>query len=413
MVSGGSVLLSWDYAPFIAFIAVMAILVFLDRKNIEAHGPLFIRRTSRGKGFLISAGKRLRRLWNPVGVIAVIVGFIASFFTIYSLADLLIKSAISMRPAAGVGLVLPSPVAVVAGGVIGVPLWHWLAAIILLLCVHEGLHGIMAVSQHMKIKSLGWIVLAVLPMGAFVEPDEKEVARKKPWPQLRFFAAGSFANIVLAFLVALVIAPLAINPLVTTTTGLQVFPQAGYPFAKSQELIQMTGNFSQQLSPVIILKAVNGFNVENYDQAQELFSELAIKSNQTVTLSLDVYVGNELSSMDIRLDAVENPSNKTRGYIGILYDKRSPVVVKAELLPWRGLIYFMTEMLQWIFIINLGVGMFNMLPLGPLDGKKMWDVALKRYMPRRYKAVMRVVQYLVLILLLAILVPSIASNFVG
>ena len=43
-------------------------------------------------------------------------------------------------------------------------------------------------------------------------------------------------------------------------------------------------------------------------------------------------------------------------------------------LPW---VYFMLlELFQWVFTLNLGIGMFNLLPLKPLDGGHMLEILL-------------------------------------
>jgi membrane-associated protease RseP (regulator of RpoE activity) len=396
---------------FIIFFAAVAVVVVYDWRNIEAHGPLLIRKTIRGKRFIIRTAIRFRRFWTHLGSVGVVAGFIASLYTLYMLIVILIDSIIAVKPAVGVGLVLPSPVAIVGGGFIGVPLWYWLAAAIVMFVVHEGAHGIIGASQNMKIKKLGWMLFTLLPIGAFVEPDEKDVAAKKPMPQLRFFAAGSFSNFILAFVLALVITPLMLNPLTVPAQGLQVFPQAGFPFGDSAVLAEKTNNFSQELNTKFFMRTINGKEIQDYDSATEVLDVLAIKPGQVVNMNLDVYYGDSKENIDITLESVANPNDETRGYIGILFDDRESFVVRQEYMPFRGVIFFITEMFFWVFLINLGVGMFNMLPLGPLDGKRMWAVVLQKYMPNRHKWVMRLIEWGVLFVLLAILAPAIVSNF--
>jgi membrane-associated protease RseP (regulator of RpoE activity) len=400
-----------ELLPFIIFFAAIAFIVYYDRRNIEFHGPLLIRKTIRGKGFIINTALRFRRFWGVFGTIAVVAGFIASFVGIYVFLTMVIESFTTMAPVAGAGLVLPSPVAVIGGGYIGVPLWYWLVSVILLLVVHEGAHGIIGASQGMKIKKLGWMLFTLLPMGAFVEPDEEDVKKKAPMKQLRFFAAGSFANFLLAFLVAAVITPLLLNPLMVPAQGLRVLPQEGFPFAGSPELAERTDNFSQGLNPKFFIMDINGHQIQNHAQATETLDMLNIRPGQTVELNVDVYYGNSMDNVDISIQAAQNPNNESKGYIGILFDERQYTVVKQEMLPFRETIFFFAEMFFWVFLINLGVGLFNMMPMGPLDGKRMWALVLQRYIPKRHRIVMRVIEVFTLFLLLAILVPAIISNF--
>lgn len=400
------------YLPFVIIFGAILIYIAIDRKNIEAHGPLLIRKTNRGKVPIINVARRFRRFWTWLGTIAVVAGFIASFIGIYLFTAMLIESIITTTPAVGAGVVLPSPVAIRGGGFVGVPVWYWLIAIISLLVVHEGLHGIVGASQGMKIKKLGWIILAVLPLGAFVEPDEVDVKKKPAMKQLRFFAAGSFANFILAFLIALVISPMIMNPVSVAAPGLQVFPQEGYPFAQSEALITRTDNFSQGLNPKFILRSIGGQATANFEEVTQKLEEMSIIPGQTIELNVDVYYGNVMDNVDITIEAATNPNNESKGYIGILFDNRESYVVKQEFLPYRGVIFWVTEALFWVFLINLGVGLFNMMPIGPLDGGRMYALVFQRIFPKRHRLASSLLSWILFAILLAIIIPGFVSNFV-
>jgi membrane-associated protease RseP (regulator of RpoE activity) len=400
------------YLPFVIIFGAIIIYMALDRKNIEAHGPLLIRKTDRGKVPIINVARRFRRFWTWVGTIAVVAGFIASFIGIYLFLAMLIESIITTTPAVGAGVVLPWTVAVRGGGFVGVPVWYWLLAIISLLVVHEGLHGIVGASQGMKIKKLGWIILAVLPLGAFVEPDEEDVKKKSPMKQLRFFAAGSFANFLFALLIALVISPMIMNPVSMAAPGLRVYPHADYPFAQSQALISRTDNFSQVLNPKFILRSIDGQATADFGEVTQTLEEMAISPGQTIELNVDVYYGNALDNVDITVEAATHPQDDSRGYIGILFDEQDSFVVRQEFLPYRGIIFWVTEALFWIFLINLGVGLFNMMPIGPLDGGRMYALVFQRIFPKRHKVASRLLTWILFAILLAIIIPGFVSNFV-
>ena len=55
---------------------------------------------------------------------------------------------------------------------------------------------------------------------------------------------------------------------------------------------------------------------------------------------------------------------------------------------------------MWIIIINIGVGAFNLLPIKPLDGGRMWEIFLEKAGKKHAKGVLRVVSYLALFLVL-------------
>jgi len=62
---------------------------------------------------------------------------------------------------------------------------------------------------------------------AFVEPDEKQLAKKGVWPQLRVFSAGSFANFLLAALSVFLLVLMAQS--VYSPSGVDF---GGYPASK-------------------------------------------------------------------------------------------------------------------------------------------------------------------------------------
>src|SRR3989344_4719637 len=74
--------------------------------------------------------------------------------------------------------------------------------------------------------------------------------------------------------------------------------------------------------------------------------------------------------------AGENPDNKSKGFIGISnFDLDTKVKPEIEskygsFLPaafsWINMLFF------WIFVVSIGIGLFNLLPLGPVDGGRMF-----------------------------------------
>jgi len=66
------------------------------------------------------------------------------------------------------------------------------------------------------------------------------------------------------------------------------------------------------------------------------------------------------------------------GFIGIssVYTKLEPI---QELKAWSSSMEFLQGLLLWLFLINLGVGAFNLLPIRALDGGRMWEILLQRF----------------------------------
>lgn len=73
-------------------------------------------------------------------------------------------------------------------------------ALIIVLVVHEGAHAIMARIARIPVLSTGLVLFGVIPIGAFVEPDEKKLRKLERTPQTRVLVAGSTANLITAVL---------------------------------------------------------------------------------------------------------------------------------------------------------------------------------------------------------------------
>ena len=87
----------------------------------------------------------------------------------------------------------------------------------------------------------------------------------------------------------------------------------------------------------------------------------------------NVTVQTDQGSYPITLD--KNPSNESRGFFGIQANKHF-VLVDDSLGPLPWILFEFLELFQWIAMLNLGIGLFNLLPLKPLDGGYMLEILL-------------------------------------
>src|SRR3989442_9873715 len=81
-----------------------------------------------------------------------------------------------------------------------VPIVYGWLALMVALVVHEGAHGVVARSLGMPVKSAGLLFLLILPIGAFVEVDDKVLKVARARDSTRVLAAGAGINFVLAIL---------------------------------------------------------------------------------------------------------------------------------------------------------------------------------------------------------------------
>lgn len=79
---------------------------------------------------------------------------------------------------------------------INLPFFEGIAALIVVLVVHEGAHAVLARIAKVPLLSSGIAFFGIIPIGAFVEPDEKKLARVDAPRQTRVLVAGATANLL-------------------------------------------------------------------------------------------------------------------------------------------------------------------------------------------------------------------------
>ncbi len=91
----------------------------------------------------------------------------------------------------GVTLLLPG---------INIPFLEGVLALIVILIVHEFSHGILAIAEKIKVKSMGIVSFGTVPIGAFVEPDEKMLERAGNKTLSRVLVAGVASNFIFSII---------------------------------------------------------------------------------------------------------------------------------------------------------------------------------------------------------------------
>ncbi len=139
--------------------------------------------------------RRRRSFWRVYGNVAI---GIVLVFMFLMLALLVWQSFIVVRIPPGV--ISPSHMLGIPGVNPVIPLWYGIFGLAVAMIVHEFAHGILTRAGQMKVKSLGLLYM-VVPIGAFVEPDEEHLAQVDRGRRSRVFAVGPATNIIVAFLV--------------------------------------------------------------------------------------------------------------------------------------------------------------------------------------------------------------------
>ena len=360
----------------IIFFILMTIFLIVKRKNIHIQKIFFpilyfaMYKTQIGVKGMDSFAKRFKKALHWLSYISIAIGFIGMAVIVVSLVHNLWRIITAPGASAGVALVLPFKV---KGGFY-VPFFYWIISIFLIALVHEFAHGIYARLHGMKIKSSGFaflnIIIPILP-AAFVEPDEKELMKASRKKQLDVFAAGPFSNIVFAFIslgvLMLLSGPIAGGIIENTGVGITGLMDEGsnYP-------AEMGG---MGIGEVITeVRDIEIASVNDFLGAMENASPGDTISITTTVKNYEIELG-------------EHPENESIALLGVMVNQDTGIKesfvggkhLGSFILWFMGLIY-------WLFVLNLGIGLFNLAPLGPIDGGRMLLVTLEKYMSKKRAA---------------------------
>lgn len=313
---------------------------------------------------------------KTLGYIGIFAGFLGMFFIFYYLIHATYKLLFVPEAIPALAPVLPGIQIIPGLPILG--FWHWIITILIVATIHEFSHGIFARLNKIKIKSSGFAFLGPI-LAAFVEPDEKQLKGKSKKAQLAVFSAGPFSNLVLGFLLFLFI-PLIFSPigsLISESDGLII---------QDVQINSSAYNAGIQTETKII--GVN--NIPTLDSVT-FFNEFQ-KQNNSFILNTDQ--GNFLIEPD-----GEHKLGVTLSEHLVPKENISQFILSVYL--WIG------TLLKWLFIITIGIGLFNLLPLGPVDGGRMFYTALAIFIKdeKKVKTIWNYIGFTCLALIVINLLP--------
>ncbi|HII30006.1 hypothetical protein AUJ69_03950 [Candidatus Woesearchaeota archaeon CG1_02_47_18] len=365
--------MSVQIIAIVVFTLILSAILYKNRKKLALQKILFpfiyivIYRTQLGLNSMNRVAASYRKLLGILGYLAIITGFLGMALICYFLVDNIVSLLTTPTAAPGVALVLPFKV---KGGLY-VPFIYWIISIFILAAVHEFSHGVMARLAGVRVKSSGLafisLLLPVIP-AAFVEPDEKGLRKRPPKDQLAVFAAGPFSNLVCGFLLIWVFILLVI-PISNAFIDLNGVAIAGFD---GNESITYPAE-KAGMSKGEIIKAVDNadiLSVENFTSA------LSGKHSGDI-----VGIRTDRGSYEVSL--AENPSNQSAGYLGVYIQQSSEIRKSARARLWfiPNLAIWLLGLVYWLYVLNLGIGLFNLAPLGVVDGGRMLQILLSCILP--------------------------------
>ncbi|MBS3112566.1 site-2 protease family protein [Candidatus Woesearchaeota archaeon] len=272
----------------------------------------------------------------------------------------------------------------IPGSPIFVPFWYGIIAIFIVAALHEFSHGVVARAYKIKVKNSGVVFFGPI-IGAFVEPDETELRKSSFRAQLSVFSAGPFSNILTGIIILLLLGYI-ISPTIDKLIDFDGIKIDKVEDGKPADLAGLEEGY--------IVRSVNDLKLNSTKNfADVLFLN---KPGDVIIFSdgkneYDIVLGN-------------HPNNESMPYLGIVHSqnlKVNPSIAEnwGNYLPW--FILYLREFLLWLFVLSVGIGLANLLPLGPVDGGRMFQLSLfKTLNQNKVRSVWKFVNSIVILLLL-------------
>jgi len=342
------------------FYLSIILIIYLNRSRFQIYGKIIaMYRMHVGIKSMHWLAGHFPRIVKGLGYIGIVVGFLGMAYISYVLAEgaILLLSNPDAMPV--VSPVIPG--VKIPGAPLFVPFWYGIIGIFIVAAIHEFSHGVVSTAHNVKVKNTGVVFFGPI-LGAFVEPDETEIKKLSWAKQLSIFCAGPFSNvltgIIVLFLLGYAVAPLA-NSIVYADGIFLNSIEPGYPAENAG------------LKSGFIVRSINDVSVINSTLLNSVMSSVKVGDK------LELSNGKESYS----LITIASPKNESLPYMGVTlsqnYQMKEGITrYLGNYFPWS--IFYLIDLMKWIFILSLGIGLANLLPLGPTDGGRIVQVTLDR-----------------------------------
>jgi membrane-associated protease RseP (regulator of RpoE activity) len=299
-------------------------------------------------------------------------------------------------------------------------IWYIVIAFVVAIVVHEFSHGILTFVSKLKVKSMGIVLFLIFPIGAFVEPDEEQIKKTTIKKRMRIFAVGPLSNFVVTF-VALLLFSFVFLSAIQPIDGAEVFytfddtPAADINIPAGARIISFNetdiknledfSNSMDLISPNQTVNVTYFVKGNKVDTQVTLMSKYEFYSNLTdeqvnTSFMNESWLGVGFTPRQYYTSALKNPFtfDFPNGFLEIFilpfigyiegynpiaspfkenYEITGPLAVIPE-----GVFWTIVNALYWIFWLNILVGLFNTLPIGPFDGGHLFVDGIKSFIQR-------------------------------
>ena len=416
----------YDLSFFIIFSIIVAIILVLHRKRIKREGVFLLYRTSWGIKLIYYIAGKNKKFLNAFEWIVIVSGYILMIAGIYSFGQFIyiflsnpeFVKLIKIPPIAPLIPYLPQLFK--ADYLPFFYFTYWIIVLAITAVVHEFFHGIFAKARDIKIKSTGFAFVGPF-FGAFVEPDENKIKRMAKKPQIAFLSAGSFSNLLLGIIFFFVLmgfffltytpsgvlfkdyskSVINVSEITILNESLWNFTKIGYNgknYYISSEAIKENYSliYAYDDSPAFrvgLLGAIVEIDGKSIRTNSDLSNAIgSYKPEDKIKIKTEQ--NNQISDYSIVLG--NNPFNETRAYLGISQINMEVINAQSSLFGkiknklvffkdpntyykpkmFEELTIFSYNLIWWIVLVNFGVALFNMLPLGVADGGRVFYLTM-------------------------------------
>lgn len=438
-------LIFYDLTFLVAFAIFVSIFLYSRKHNLKREGLLFLYKTTWGIKLINYLGEKNEKVFRVLSYISITIGYILMASMIYLLGRIVyiyiafpsIVRELKVPPITPLIPYLPQIFKIDF-----LPSFYfidWIVIIAIIAITHEVAHGIFARHNKVGIKSTGFGFFPFfLPifLAAFVELDEKEMAKKSIFAQLAVLSAGTFANVltgILFFGVLLIYFSFAFTPAgviydtyphsvidvstISMMNGVDLenptydqilnlandekfnkITVGGVSYLATTKILEeQTENLGQiglyHDAPAInaelesVITKINGETITNIKELETTLSKYS--PNEEITLTVLDDEGDEFNK---KITLGEFPGEESRVWLGIGFatqQSRSGLLGKiyTSLASFKdrntyyeknfgeGSLFFY-DLLWWLILISLSVALVNMLPVGIFDGGRFFYLTI-------------------------------------
>ena len=388
-----------------------------DKYNVSLYGPALLLRTKKGKFFLkkLALKKGFWKAYGSFGVffcflmmILVTILIIWNTWMAFGLLGLSPEEKANL-PGPEVALVLPGINPILPIGHLG----YIVLALIIAIVVHEFSHGILSLVGKIKVKSLG-ILYFIIPIGAFVEPDEEQLKKTSIRRRMRVYAAGPMSNFVVAFIVLLFFS--------------FVFMSAVQPVDGAHLLYVIDDTPAEEigLTPGMVITSFNDTEIHGISDFHKVIQNVTAYQTVNISFFKKGRIINTTVTLENYYNYSKNQSHMNQSFLGVGFNPyagyvsylKNPfvgnifdniillysvpiigymvgfnpiaapftdgyrLVGPLSVLP-NDVFWMIVNGLYWIFWLNFAVGAFNVLPMIPLDGGFLFNDGIRAIVKRR------------------------------